>query len=194
MAQKKKSRKCVILTTRDIELLKYLWLWKCSTFSALCDLFFPNTHPIKAYLRLAKLQSYGLVDQKVSNHLGKNLFTLAPLGFERILGHLPDLKESGFKSENLDHDFLVSAIHQGEWYSERPASVTLISEQVLRRSQPDTLPLWIPKGTLHRPDGYWYFSHEKGGQAVDDMLIFKDTLRIKIKFQMFCGLLIRLRY
>jgi hypothetical protein len=166
MRFKKISRKSVCLTARDIEILKYLWRWKCSTFLALNEIFFANSSSTIAYRRISKLRRYGLIDLKVTNHFGKNLFVLSPLGFERILGHIPELKESGFKSENMDHDFLVSVIHQGDWLKGLPPKIQSASEQELRRVQAESLPLWVPKSILHRADGYWYFSHEKGGQAI----------------------------
>ena len=83
MRLKKFSKKSVCLTTRDIEILKYLWRWKCSTFLALNEIFFSNSSSTIAYRRISKLRRYGLVDLKVTNHFGKNLFVLSPLGFER---------------------------------------------------------------------------------------------------------------
>lgn len=166
MRLKKSSRKSVCLTARDIEILKYLWRWKCSTFLALSEIFFSKSSSTIAYRRISKLRRYGLVDLKVTNHFGKNLFVITPLGFERILGHIPELKESGFKSENMDHDFLASVIHQGDWLKGLPPKIQSASEQELRRVQAESLPLWVPKSILHRADGYWFFSHEKGGQAI----------------------------
>lgn len=63
--------------------------------------------------------------------------------------------EVGYKSENKEHDFWVTAIHLGDWLYQIPIGSALCSEQQLRRLHRDHYPEWVPKSTDHRPDGWW---------------------------------------
>ena len=67
--------------------------------------------------------------------------------------NLPTLKEEGFRPENPIHDYWVMAVHLGEFLLSKPSHIVLLTEQILRRIHPDSLPHCIPEG--HRPDGYW---------------------------------------
>jgi hypothetical protein len=68
---------------------------------------------------------------------------------------LPELKESGFKSEKIDHDQIVTAVHIGDLLLTNAPHLQLFTEQELRRYEVEFYPEWVPKSKIHRPDGYW---------------------------------------
>jgi len=140
---------------REIPLLEFLWKWKFSTTSALLEKFYPNVAPITGYKRLLKLNKSGIIQIQTDLAGNHTVWTLTHLGFKIIQERMPLLKEAGFKSENINHDFLVNALHLGEWLLELPSGVELFSEQELRRFTEDQCPEWINHDKNHRPDGLW---------------------------------------
>ena len=138
---------------RDIPLLGFLWRWKVSTTFTLCRKFYPKAKLETGYRRLLKLESEGFIKCPVDATRQIYLWTLDKKGFEVIKIELPTLKEEGFRSENLIHDYWVMVLHLGEFLLSKPSHIVLFTEQALRRIHPDALPSWIPEG--HRPDGYW---------------------------------------
>ncbi len=152
--------KTVLLTERDMALLKSLWRWKLLSTAALTEAFFCDRSPITAYVRLWHLKE-GHFIQLVSESGGKDFFwCLAPKGFGAIENSLPELAEAGFKSENIQHDALVTAVHLGDWLRAAPKGAETFTEQELRRCHADHYPSWIPKTLDHRPDGYWLVPRE----------------------------------
>lgn len=120
---------------------------------SLCRKFYSGANIETAYRRLLKLEAAGFIKCPVDPTGKIYLWTLDKLGFEVIRDDLPVLKEEGYRSENLIHDYWVTAIHLGEYLLSKPENVILFSEQVLRRTHMDAMPDWISSG--HRPDGYW---------------------------------------
>jgi hypothetical protein len=74
---------------------------------------------------------------------------------------LPELVEAGYKSENKEHDFWVTAIHLGDWICQIPSGKDICSEQQLRRFHRDSYPEWVPRYIDHRPDGWWNIGTDK---------------------------------
>ena len=72
---------------------------------------------------------------------------------------------SGYKSENFEHDFWVTAIHLTPWYHGIPTNCSMMSEQELRRIDFENYPDWAPKTLSHRPDGWWKIS-ESGASKI----------------------------
>lgn len=142
-----------MLTERDLKILTFLWKWKVVSTSALSQKFF-STRNIICYNRLLLLSKAKFVRLEYLPAYRGWLWTLSPKGFETIHPTLPPLREVGFKSENLSHDFLVTAFHLGEWLTSHPVTVAMYSEQQLRRVDPEYYPPWIPRNAFHRPDGY----------------------------------------
>lgn len=138
---------------RDLPLLRFLWRWKVSTTMALCKKFYPKAQVETGYRRLIKLESAGFIRCPVDVTGKVYLWTLDKKGFEAIKNDLPTLKEEGFRSENLMHDYWVMAVHLGDFLLTKPSHIVPLTEQILRRTHNDFLPDWIPEG--HRPDGYW---------------------------------------
>lgn len=147
--------KTVLLTERDLCLLKFLWRWKLLSTAALTEAFFPGLSPITAYVRLWHLKETHFI-QLVSESGGKEFYwCLAPKGFGAIQNSLPELAELGFKSENIEHDALVTAVHLGDWLTHQSKGQFAFTEQELRRYHVDHYPAWVPKALDHRSDGYW---------------------------------------
>lgn len=157
---KKLKRGCEI-TERDVRMLRFLWRWKAISTSALAAKFFPKGDPITAYCRLIILEKNGYIksiDMKERRH---SVWTLAERGFSFIKSNLLNLESYGYKSENYEHDHLASTFHIGEWLTNQPQFTQTYSEQELRRVIPDHWDDWVPRSTLHRPDGYsLYFEGE----------------------------------
>lgn len=153
MLTKRKKRPSVF-TSRDREIVLFLWKWKLLTTAAIGRKFFLNGSPDATFRRLEILMKRGYITLLCVD--GKVFYwTLSNNGFNSLKGSLPELKDVGFKSECLKHDHLVSTVHLGPWLKDMPADVELFSEQELRRYDIDLYPDWIPHTKRHRPDGYW---------------------------------------
>lgn len=156
----------------DYNLLKTLWQWKCLTPAALTEIYYPKNAPSYCYRRLVRLRDAKLIetcpikDDKTGRSF---VWSLTKKGFETIQDGISDLKEVGFKSESIDHDLLVAAVHIGDWLSGAPNDCEVFTEQQLRRMHEEHYPSWIPKGDGHRPDGYWrtLFEGKKGTIALE---------------------------
>lgn len=149
-----KSKKHCEITQRDYELLRFLWKWKVVSTRALAQKFFPGVQAFSAYRRLLFLESDGYVGSYVVRGRFHEAWILKEKGFKYILPHLGDLQSQGFKSANYPHDFLATALHLGDWLTHQPDNSQTYSEQQLRCYPSDLWPFWIPRSTLHRPDGY----------------------------------------
>jgi hypothetical protein len=144
------------LTDRDCLILKSLWKWKLLGTSSLTRKYFPERSPITAYKRLWMLKEAGYIQIERDEDRTLYAWGLTTKGFGVIRESLEvELEEEGFGSESINHDFLVSAIHIGDWLHGAPDGCGLFSEQQLRRYRPEHYPAWIPRSFLHRPDGYW---------------------------------------
>ncbi|MBI4403530.1 MAG: hypothetical protein HY537_05185 [Deltaproteobacteria bacterium] len=135
-----------------------LWKWKLLSTAALTEMYFEHLAPCTAYKRLWSLKRGGLIQhvpvdwKKIDRRF---LWALTRKGFNSIREFLPKLRNDAFRSETIDHDHLVSAIHIGEWLKGIPAGCALFSEQQLRCLYRDQYPDWVPNVDIHRPDGYW---------------------------------------
>lgn len=147
------KRNCEI-TKRDYKLLRFIWKWKIVSTSALARKFFPDIQAFSAYCRLLLLESNGYIGSHVVKERFHEGWILKEKGFKYIRPYLGDLESQGFKSANYPHDFLATALHLGNWLTHQPDNTQTYSEQQLRCYPSDLWPNWIPRSTLHRPDGY----------------------------------------
>lgn len=147
----------IILTERDIKIFRFLWRWKLLTTRAIHAKFFSKAGLLKAYNRLKELEQKKYIRSHIFSYEEGQVWCLDLKGFKAIASEMDGLKEIGFRSEHLRHDFFVSAIHLGEWLADKPENVFICSEQELRRVDPQFLPSWLPQSNLHRPDGFWLF-------------------------------------
>lgn len=160
------SKELFLSNSRDIPILLFIWRWKVCSSAAIGHRFFSGYAPKTIYNRLRILNQAGYIETASDHHEVRDLWTLTKKGFQIISSLLPPLREEGFKSEHIYHDFIVSSVHLGEWLCETPPGVELFSEQQLRRYDFEFFPSWVPQLTLHRPDGYWHFRSEKGETTI----------------------------
>lgn len=150
---------------RDIPILKFLWIWKVVSTNVIAAKFFPGMSLDAPYLKLWRLEKGGYVEAIASTNGRGFVWTLTKKGFE---SGRPDklLEEEGFRSENIGHDIVVTAVHLGEWLVHQPAGVELLSEQEMRRYDRQSLPDWLCDIGVHRPDGFWRIPIANGHRLV----------------------------
>lgn len=151
---------------RGVPLLLFLWKWKFATTGTIYYRFFRELKKTAAYDNLRKMKKAGLLDIQTDNRGQKSVWTLSRKGFEAIRDLLPPLRQEGFRSENLRHDLLVTALHLGDWFSIDPTGITPVSEQQLRRLHPDFLPPILRNHSSHRPDGYTFLENGAATKVV----------------------------
>lgn len=137
-------------------ILLFLWRWKLATTAILHAHFFADKSLSAAYQRLWWLEREGLIRTHCDRAQTRYVWALETKGFRLIKDFLPPLREHGYKSENLGHDFLVSAVHLGGCVGSSSTRLECFSEQELRRVSHDYFPQWVPREEAHRPDGYWH--------------------------------------
>lgn len=151
----RKPSHSAILSSKEMEMLEFLWRWKIVTSPVIVEKFFANKKPNTVYKRLKLLEEnkfIGFLQDPSGNYAG---WSLTRKGYHLVRSRLMGLKEDGYRSENIHHDLIVSTAHQGLWILSPPENVIVATEQELRRYMPDRLPNWIPSPSQHRPDGYW---------------------------------------
>lgn len=182
-----KKRK-IQIQARDIDVFGFLWVWKLATVSAIHGRFFSDSKARRVvYNRMLSLKRAGFVqNQVVLNRDSKGrgsfmVWTITRRGFDLIRNQLPDLREEGFLSENIEHDLLVSAFHLGNYTDKSPKSVEILTEQELRRLKLEDYPEWAPQTSLHRPDGYWRIPSHPAPElcAIEVELNFKNKIKYR---------------
>ncbi len=168
---------------KDMEIFKFLWIWKSLTNQTLAKRYWPNVSSDAGYKRLGILKKRGYVKFTALDGDGsKFAWVLTRKGFDTVLKTLPSLREEGFRSEFKEHDFYVTACQLGEWLVNRPAGVEIFSEQQLRRLNLESYPSWVPRTERHRPDGYWQvpYKDSKLVIALEVELNFKSKNRYEV--------------
>lgn len=167
------------ITERDHGILRLLWKWKVLSTSALTAKFFPGKSPLTCYVRLQILSRLGFVRALDLGSRKRTGWSIEERGFRYIRATLGELESRGFRSEYLEHDFLTTALHLGEWLIEQPREIKTFSEQQLRRIHPDLWPSWVPRSDIHRPDGYTldYRGSSPKIYAIETELSLKSTKR-----------------
>ncbi len=151
----------------DHNILVFLWRWKLVSSTGLAAKFFPTLTNHGVNWHLLGLQRHGLIyPYNLNSPEAKVLWGLTTKGFKKAKEHLPALVEDGFRSEHPLHDFYVTAFHLGDWVGQIPEKCDLFTEQELRRLAVDQYPDWVPKTTIHRPDGYSLVSLPEGLAAI----------------------------
>lgn len=143
------------LSYEDNQCLQLLWRWKLLSTAALHMAAYRKRSAEGTYKRLLKLEQLKLIRATSATTGDSYVWLLENLGFQLVLRTLPELVEVGYKAENKEHDFWVTAIHLGDWLCQAPPDRDLCSEQQLRRLHRDQYPDWVPRYVDHRPDGWW---------------------------------------
>ncbi len=147
----------------DRNILVFLWRWKLVSGTAIAAKFFPKLSNHAANWHLSELKKHNLIyPYNLNNKEAKVLWGLTAKGFKEIKDELPALSEEGFRSEHQIHDYYVTAFHLGDWLGDPSKECEMFSEQELRRYALDHYPSWVPKNSIHRPDGYWNVSLPEG--------------------------------
>ncbi len=149
------KRKRQLLTEDDIRCFLFLWKWKLATTAAIRALVFSPRSMGRTYRRLLDLERRSFIQSVYSRSANAHIWTLNDAGYFIIKDNLPLLKAEGYRSENLTHDFWVTAIHLGPWMNQIPPNCGIATEQELRRIDFEFYPDWVPKTLSHRPDGWW---------------------------------------
>ncbi|MEZ4814404.1 MAG: hypothetical protein R3A80_04255 [Bdellovibrionota bacterium] len=156
------SKKDMEITDHDLVIFKFLWRWKLATSSALscryANYFKTSSHTL--YKRLNRLKEEGFLDVlRVFAPRPGFAWTLTDKSYAALKSFLPELIQSGYKSENPTHDLFVQAAHLGPYLEVNALSdnLKLVTEQELRRIHPDCLPVTLKKEGTHRADGYWIY-------------------------------------
>ena len=144
---------------------------------ALARKFFFDAEPFTAYKRLLILEKSGFIGSYPVKGRFNEAWILRDKGFKYIQPHLGDLRSEGYKSANYPHDFLSSAFHLGEWLVNQPENSQTYSEQQLRCYSEDLWPAWVPRSTMHRPDGYSVLQSKEKRLVV----AFETELNLKTK-------------
>lgn len=178
-----KSEVKIKLSSNDIKCLKFIWQWKLCTTALLKHAIYQEKSYYRAYRRLRDLAQAKLITALMSTDGNSFVWSLTEKGFALLEDHLPERESNGFRSENRDHDFWVTAIHLGEWLAGVPKNCDLISEQQLRHYKMSEYPEWVPRTSSHRPDGWWNIDLGKMSQqnlvALEVELSRKTPMRYK---------------
>lgn len=149
------------ITEKDRQIFHFLWRWKISSTTAIHLAFSPDKHPYSTYYRLKALCKQGYLRlESVGESASRFGWTLTARSFKVIRPLLPEDTANGFRSEAIEHDFLVSAIHLGPCTKETEG-LAQFTEQELRNLPKELYPDWVPSTDLHRPDGYWGVLEDK---------------------------------
>ncbi len=147
----------------DQNILLFLWRWKLVSGTAIAAKFFPKLSNHAANWHLSQLKKYNLIyPYNLNTKEAKVLWGLTSHGFKVAKESLSSLSEDGFRSEHQIHDYYVTAFHLGDWLGQCPPECDIFSEQELRRYNIENYPDWVPKTSIHRPDGYWNVSLPEG--------------------------------
>lgn len=143
------------INAEDINCLWMLWRWKLLSTSAIHKLAYNGRSVYGCYVRLLDLEGKDFVISTGSWDMKTVVWHLGEAGYKALLTQFKSPIENGFRSENKDHDFWVSAIHLGEWISGTPNDCANFTEQELRKISLNEYPKWVPHTKEHRPDGWW---------------------------------------
>lgn len=155
------KKKVFRINDEDMNCLWLLWRWKLLTTSAIHQLAYSGRSDYGCYIRLLDLESKDFVISTSSWDQKTIVWHLGDEGYKALSTQFKVPVSSGFRSENKDHDFWVSAIHLGEWIKGTPDKCTNFTEQELRRIEIDSYPSWVPHTKEHRPDGWWKIGIDK---------------------------------
>lgn len=143
------------ISEQDERFLLELWKWKLLTTTAIHSLIYRERSIYRTYVKLLYFEKQGLIQSIRSPNHDASVWHLNERGFNFIKGHFAKMRQEGYKSENRDHDFWVTAIHLGDWINGIPQNCDVFTEQQLRRIENNNFPDWVPSITDHRPDGWW---------------------------------------
>ena len=150
------------LSARDCAVLDFLWRWKVATTATLHAATRGTRTAVATYQALMRLSRLKLIECQLDKRSCYHYWTLTKTGYNVVRESLGELKEVGFKSENIWHDLNVVAFHLGHWVSYSGDRVEFFTEQELRRRGRDYYPEWVPNTGESRSDGYTRIHSDQG--------------------------------
>ena len=159
------------VTDHDIIIFRFIWRWKLATTAAICTRYCKHFRatPHTLYKRLKRLESAGFLDVvRVFAPKPGHAWTLTEKSYSSFKSFLPELIQTGYKSENPTHDLFVKAAQLGNFLDMKalPSKLRIITEQELRRIHPQCLPKELSESTGHRADGYWIYDQNKTTRTI----------------------------
>lgn len=143
------------ITKDDQNLLKCLWRWKLLTTSLIHQTTYRNRSVEMCYRRLLKLEKQKFIESYSSLSRDMTVWQLTDKGYQMVDFNDKDIDHSGFRSENPEHDFWVTAIQLGAWMDSKTQDVDFFTEQEIRKYEVASFPKWVPHTKQHRPDGWF---------------------------------------
>ena len=136
------------------DVLYFVWQWKLVTVTMIGIHFYEDERSRSAYNQVFSLNKMGFTRFIYEEKSKRFSITLTKKGFDVLKSDLSNLKDKGFRSEYINHDLIVNAIHYGIYRLNSNLFGGVFTEQELRRNSMELYPTPIPKSSLHRPDGY----------------------------------------
>lgn len=155
-----KTKDKILILDDDLLCMKWLWRWKLLSTRAINAGIHKSRTLEKTYRRLMQLEDAKYIQPYWSRDGKRCLWMLADKGYHLLNQNYPNQFCDGYKTENPNHDFWVTAVHLGDWLAERPNGMDVMTEQEIRRLSLEEFPEWIVKSKRHRPDGYWRISND----------------------------------
>lgn len=143
------------ITKDDQALLNSLWRWKLLTTSLIHQAIYKTRSVEMCYRRLLKLEKQKFIESYSSLSREMTVWQLTDKGYQILDFDDKELDHSGFRSENPEHDYWVTAIQLGAWMDAKPSHVDFFTEQEIRRYSTASFPKWVPHTKQHRPDGWF---------------------------------------
>ena len=144
---KRKRRRPLMQT--DFALMKTVWRWKLLSYPLASQMVFPKISRIGSYRKIRRLVKEGYLVEREVSRLSMDVIQLSKKGFDCIKYDMDELKQLRFAAQSVDHDYITSAFHLGEFVHAVPKGVVLLTEQQLQAVDNSLLPEWTPKSYEH---------------------------------------------
>ncbi len=163
----------------DFMLMRILWKWKLLSFPLASQMVFSKISKLGSYRKIKRLVNEGYLIERKVGRLEIEVIQLSKKGFDCIKYDLGETRQLRFAAQSVDHDYIATAFHLGEFVYGVPKGVTLLSEQQLQTVDSSLLPSWAIKNYEHIPDGYIRFEagEIKKTIAIEVELNYKSTIR-----------------
>lgn len=141
------------LSSADLEVLDFLWMWKVASLPMLREVAYRNKSHwwvYKALRQLAREKYIQLLPR--GKNLDLEVWTLTEHGFEIVLMDRDDIKEYRYRVHAPAHDYLATCLQLGDiWQS--GVEFQPKTEQMLASLAPSNFPKGFRKDEGHIPDG-----------------------------------------
>ena len=163
MAQQSKSdltgnNKACTIFDRDRKMLEFLWRHRVANFKTLYTLFYKNIHIRTCYNRLSQLRHKGFIKTCGVDGTQNRFWVLDKRGMSYLIQVNGEIyKSKGFAPQSIIHDHFSSCVLLGDWLTQLPKGVSLITEQELLALDLSLVVPHLQCDKNRRPDGLWLF-------------------------------------